>query len=181
MIIYLDIDGVLAQCQVAALNYFGHYFYEYPFGKRVKDILAEYDEDFDNQTYHQFWSEFDEVFWQLLLKTNECDFLIETCVEAVGRENVFLASRPTMNPGSYSGKAEWVQQNLPKYLHNQLILIHNKSLLAKPNTLLIDDTLSNCNAFTEAGGNSLFVKRPWNGHKDITCKELSCQIDAFVL
>ena len=66
------------------------------------------------------------------------------------------------NPGSCTGKALWVQSHLPEYSKRFIISTAPKSLLAKPDTLLIDDKDENVEEFVKAGGYGILVNRPWN-------------------
>lgn len=166
MKIYLDMDGVLTECQHGALEQFGVPLDEWPMGQYTQKVLA--DNGVDNVidlTGDEFWSNFDERFWARLKKTQLCDDLIDICAELVGKNNVFIASRPTSHPGSWSGKYTWILENLSPWIHNQVSLItYSKSALAKPGTMLIDDTASNVIKFQQHGGLSILVPRPWNGN-----------------
>lgn len=171
MKIYLDMDGVLVNCHLAALGYYGLHITEYPMNMRVKDILAGNGVAVPADPA-AFWASFTEDFWDCLEKTEMCDVLLSTAVSLAGQENVFLATRPTLNPQSYSGKAVWVRENLPEWTWDQLILIGNKSLLAGPDSLLVDDHPQNCEKFEEAGGTALLVPRPWNGREEVSTHEM---------
>lgn len=168
MKIYLDLDGVLAECHYAALAYYGVMIDEWPRGIYTKQILAQHGVScVDGLTTHEFWATFDEQFWATLKKSALCDCLVDLCASRVGTNNVFVASRPTMHPGSWSGKYIWVLENLPTWIHNQVALItFDKSSLAKPGAVLVDDTLSNTVAFEHAGGVGIPVPRAWNGNFD---------------
>lgn len=178
MRIYLDMDGVLTQCHICALQYYGMRIEEYPKGMRVKDILngAGISTLANND---DFWADFDETFWDSLLKTDECDALIDRAVELTGSTtHVFIATRPTNSPACYSGKAIWIRENLPEWIWQQVVMIKQKFLLAKPNTLLIDDSQENCKKFRDLGGHAILVKRPWNGHDHMSITELFAQMRA---
>jgi hypothetical protein len=167
--IYFDLDGVLTDCHMSALRAWGVTIDEYPFGRRVKDIID--DRGFivlTPDSHAEFWGSFDEDFWATLPKSKECDYLIDLGVKFAGQQNVWLASMPSINPESYSGKALWVQNNLPTWIHKQLILIHDKSKLAMPGCILVDDSRRNCETFQSAGGRAILYKRPWNGYEDMT-------------
>lgn len=177
MKIYIDMDGVLTDCHTGALCYYGVHLEEYPMNMRVKDVLAGMNIRTPS-THEAFWGGFEESFWTCLEKTDFCDDLIELSNSLVGEDNVFIASRPTSNPESYSGKACWVQSQLPYWTWDNLILIQDKSLLAGTNTLLIDDHPVNCNKFRGSGGQSILVERPWNGHPHMVWTDLMTAICA---
>lgn len=69
----------------------------------------------------------------------------------------FLTS-PSLIDGNYSGKAKWVSESfLPEYGRDALRILmivrkNDKHLLATPNRVLIDDTLSNVQDWQKAGG-----------------------------
>ena len=68
------------------------------------------------------------------------------------------------------------EQNVPSWkvankncfwVKGRTILGRNKYLFANKNTLLIDDTQKNTDAFIEAGGNAILVPRHWNSLHEI--------------
>ena len=78
-------------------------------------------------------------------------------------ERVYLLTTPMPNIESASGKIMWVRGNMPTiYLKQTIITQAPKHLLARPDTLLIDDKDENIDGFIEAGGRGLLVPRPWN-------------------
>lgn len=177
MIIYLDLDGVLTQCHMCALQFYGMNPNEYPRGMRVKDILAGAGIT-TKAKYEDFWADFGEDFWDSLIPTDECDRLLRKCAGLVGEGNIFIASRPTKNPQSLSGKMFWIYENLPKWIHNQVIFLRHKELLANVNTLLIDDSPTNCARFRRAGGYAIMFKRPWNDNENMTSTEWLGELQA---
>lgn len=165
-LIFLDLDGVLAECHVTAARYFGVdvTLETWPHGKRTMELVHEHDPNI-TQNDDAFWAIFPEEFWATLPKTPECDEIVAACANNVGQENVKIASRPTSNPRSWSGKRIWVQHNLPTWIHHQLILTEEKWLLAKPGRMLIDDSFDVCTKFADRGGQTRWVPRPWGGCK----------------
>lgn len=173
MRIYLDMDGVLVRCHEAALEYFGVREPDpWPDWHSVLQVIigaGAADDDVASMTREQFWSIFDENWWVKLYKTPLCDQLITACAKFVGPENVFIATRPTRNPGCWSGKYTWVLENLPRGLAGQVIQIQGgKDALARVGAILIDDSIHNIVSFNDAGGLGILVPRPWNGkqHND---------------
>ena len=67
-----------------------------------------------------------------------------------------------LNPGSWPGKVEWVHRYFRTFEKRLIITQAPKSLLAKPDTLLIDDRDKNIEEFIAAGGQAILVPRPWN-------------------
>lgn len=171
MKIFLDMDGVLTHCHMAALNWHGIYLDDYPKGKRVVDIVHP-----DGSVGRQeFWDTFPVYFWSELEKTMLCDPLIEFVEDRFGRENVFIATRPTRNPYSLAGKQLWVRDNLPEWMHERMIPTKFKHLLAPG--LLVDDSWQNCTDFMAADGYTVHVKRPWNGNGWMSTEDVLCGIE----
>lgn len=167
MRIYLDMDGVLVQCHYAALEYYGVKLDTWPEGRWVQQILIDHGiTEVEGLSRTEFWATFDENFWVRLQKTAVCDHLIQLCAKYVGTKNVFIASLPSKNPGCWSGKYTWILENLPEWIHEQVILIQGgKDALSQQGHLLIDDSLHNITTFQDAGGVGILVPRPWNGHE----------------
>ena len=111
----------------------------------------------------EFWSPIisDEGFWSGLEPYPRARELIDTLHDYVGKGNVYLLTAPAPYPGCYSGKMEWILQQCPE-LKNKVILTKHKGLLARPDTLLIDDADHNIIQFTKAGGKAVLLPRPWN-------------------
>ena len=64
----------------------------------------------------------------------------------------FLSST-TNHWKSYSGKVQWVQTNYGKdYLPKLILLLENKSRIARPGDILVDDSEKNCQEWVRAGG-----------------------------
>ena len=78
-------------------------------------------------------------------------------------DDITILTAPMPNPGSWTGKYLWVEKNMPaKFLKNIIMSVVPKSLLAGPDTLLIDDKDENIAEFVAAGGCGILVPRPWN-------------------
>lgn len=88
--------------------------------------------------------------------------LINKSRDAVGSKNVFVCTAPTLNPECAKGKMNWIQNYLPRFLHRNFFITPNKAELADAQTLLIDDSEKNTDAFIQAGGHAWLMPRPWN-------------------
>lgn len=156
--VFLDMDGVLTDFVGAAAKVHGK---ECPYSNKPfsKDLLMHEEWGMD---LGEFWTKIceDEAFWHNLSKTPECDALMDILV-SLKDVDLFIASSPCMDPKSHHGKATWIQEHYPKLL-NKMILTNHKHLLAKPNTLLIDDTETNVARFMKNGGRTILFPRPWN-------------------
>lgn len=171
--IFLDVDDVLADFSLAALKHVGidlkhvdlDSYYE-RFGYDIvlsanyyrKRIFSSAD-----YTFEEFWAEFPRPFWTNLKKTEECDYLISACYKLIGKENVFLLTAPIQDPDCVAGKMEWIRKELPEFWKDRRYLIAPpKYVCASLNSLLIDDSDANVNAFRRANGMASLVPRPWN-------------------
>ena len=83
-----------------------------------------------------------------------------------GSENIYLVTLPMPNSESWKGKVNWVNKHLSHYNKRFTISTAPKSLLAGPNTLLIDDKDENIAEFVAAGGKGILVPRLWNKNYD---------------
>lgn len=119
-------------------------------------------EDRDPFTVPEFWNSIKREHWATAPKSPECDWLLETCVNLVGEDEVFVATSPTKDPDCLAGKLEWIHDNLPEFMHRQYAITPRKHIGASPSTLLIDDCLKNCVDFQRYYGRTLLVPKPWN-------------------
>jgi len=62
----------------------------------------------------------------------------------------------------------WVKEHLSRYYKQLIITMAPKHLLAKPDTLLIDDKDENVEGFWDAGGKAILVPRPWNSNHKLS-------------
>lgn len=159
MKIFLDIDEVLADFRSAAARLHGQT------GEEMDQLygVGHWHGGSFFKPIHQrgtrFWDELDDLPWsrQLIQIVKEYD------------EDFRLVSQPTLHETSYSGKALWVAKRFP--LH-KLILTMDKSLLASPTAVLIDDTQRNCDQFVKKGGHSILFPTTYrNGQREIITVE----------
>lgn len=73
-----------------------------------------------------------------------------------------ILTRPMEHLGSYTGKAQWVNQHIPDMRHRLIPTWIDKDELAHPKAVLIDDRQESIEAFERAGGTGILVPRPWN-------------------
>jgi len=155
--VYIDFDGVLAKCHETVLMLEGCQMEP---NKPMYQIVNE--QVGSSYTRDAFWDMFGHDFWASLPKTGLCDTLLEWVTRTVGQERTFFLTRPTGNTESFSGKAGWTKRNLPPWAINNLFIGTRKDKLA-PNSILIDDSPSNIEAWKDNGGLGILVPRPWNG------------------
>ena len=113
-------------------------------------------------TPETFWEALDQRFWATVPCVVYLDHLLDYLVDRVGRDNITIATSPTLSPLCVAGKLEWIHSFLPKWLHRQYMIGPCKHLLANPHALLIDDHRGNCEKFLNRGGHILLVHKPWN-------------------
>lgn len=157
--VLLDMDGVLVDFMKGAHKYHGiPYDYEKNYPYRLNDW------DFDKNlpiSAKEFWLSLDSWFWDGLAWTAEGRYILMQLEAAFGADNIYLCTTPTCNPASAEGKLVWIAKNLPSYI-NRYVLTPNKSLLANPETLLVDDSDKNINEFVAKGGKAITIPRKWN-------------------
>jgi len=108
------------------------------------------------------WASIPRSVW---VKVPESDFfpwLLDACAQAVGRENVCIATSPTKDPDCLAGKLEWIHDHFPEWMHRQYAITPRKHLFARSDSLLIDDYGENIERFEANGGHAITVPRPWN-------------------
>lgn len=65
-------------------------------------------------------------------------------------------------PEAHAVNCEWVDRHLPWIGHRHMIACHDKSLLARPGDVLVDDKPTNIRDWRAAGGIGVVYDRPWN-------------------
>jgi hypothetical protein len=139
----LDLDGVLANFCKAAANKMGKVYPEEPF-----QIPNNWLDDENNTLWkccrgHDFWAQIEPFPWaQDILK-----IVRENC------EDWKLVTKPSFDPGSYSGKFEWVRNNIKDGIRRLWLINGSKAYACTgPHHLLIDDNDKNCEEWEKAGG-----------------------------
>jgi len=168
--ILIDLDGVIVDFVTAAFEVFGVYagHFDYP-TEAGFDVLAALNKlrEFDNAgkpiSSNEFWNGTlaIESWWRSLNPyPGAIDFVNDLC--NIG--DVYLATSPTLAPQCASGKMLWIQDRLPK-LGRKFMIGSAKELMARPDSILVDDREANCQKFVVAGGQAVLVPRPWNYYK----------------
>lgn len=114
--------------------------------------------------FFEFWEQVPVGMSLHSPKSLECDWLIETAAELVGREEVYIATATgtRVNPKKVAAKISWLRANTPDWLHEQYFITTHKWLLGRPGHILIDDNAANCASFEAEGGEAILMPRPWN-------------------
>lgn len=156
--VFVDMDGVLSDFHKGVHNTFKK---PYIYGPS----LQRYDfwEDWDPITTRDDVNSIcDFNFWRNLEWMHDGIEIIQAITSKFKTNQIYLLTTPMPNLESASGKMMWINNNLPIYLKRTIITQAPKSLLAKSDTLLIDDKDQNIDEFIKAGGRGLLVPRPWN-------------------
>lgn len=166
MRVYLDIDGVLVSFLGSLHKSLGvPYSYEdYPYERGKWNMLTDI-KGFSGvpTTFEQCNDCCTDVFWRNLEWMHDGRDILTTVVKKFTYANeVHLLTTPMPNFGSWTGKAQWVNKHIPVFNERLIISTASKSLLAGPDTLLIDDRDKNVEEFIAAGGQACLVPRPWN-------------------
>lgn len=137
----------------------------YPYKKNKWDMFDDiklYDGNGEKLTFKECDDCCTIDFWQNLDWMHDGHDIFRLVTQYFKPEQIYLLTTPMSNPGSATGKTLWVEKHLPEYKKRLIITQAPKSLLARPDTLLIDDKTENVDEFIEAGGYGLLVPRPWN-------------------
>jgi hypothetical protein len=152
--IFCDLDGVLVD--------FNRGFAELP-ENTEKLSPGEYEEEHGKNSIWPLIDKYGEEYWSELYWKGDGRELWDYLEEY----KPAILSSPSRNPLSISGKAKWVKLNLrindkpvtklADYTgDNRLIIMQQKHLFAKSaNDILIDDTQSKIDKWTEAGGTGI--------------------------
>jgi len=179
--VYLDLDGVLCDFESESLEFCGV----------LKASVPQIPGNWNTVTpmcqvigvsEREFWENLTVEFWSQMRKTDECDMILHA-LEAQFQDNICILSSPA-NEKSAHGKILWIKEHLPKYWKSgRFCLNRDKSFLAAPDKILIDDSDKNVQKFRAAGGLGVLYPRYWNSHHAIAksseigykyfCQELS--------
>lgn len=109
-----------------------------------------------------FWNRFPRSFWASVPLSEECDFLLMTCANLVGKENVCLLTKPSGPGDCAAGKIDWINHWMPTWIRNQYLIGSPKHFCANKKSLLIDDNPDNVSEFRKKRGRTILFPRPWN-------------------
>lgn len=178
--IYLDLDDVCNTLAPFVLNAVGcpigptdYASYPRQHGFNISDVANEMLGE-ARYTPSTLWASIPRSVWVKVPESDIFHWLLDTCAEAVGRENICIATSPTKDPECLAGKLEWIHDHFPEWMHRQFAITPRKHLFARPDSLLIDDCPANTTRFESCGGSAILVPRPWNdawGHDPKTFLE----------
>lgn len=152
MDIFLDCDGVLADFVNATI---------------ISHNRQETLNDITHWSYFDDWDMTAEEFWEGIrgrefwtgIKPFPWTKVFYDELKQLGTVRVATASAD--DPECPSGKALWLGKHLG-IKPSKFITITEKHLLARSNSLLIDDNEKNVALFRERGGHAILFPQPWN-------------------
>lgn len=151
-------DGVLADFTLAAVEAFDRreLINNWPIGLQVDERLGfpKYSREFWKQVYEMhpdFWHHVKPHTWAqtLWFGLNEI-------------APVTILSKPDHNPASLYGKLCWLQRTFDKSPFIDYVFTRDKSVVAGPGKLLIDDDEETIRAWKKNGGIGVIFPMPWN-------------------
>lgn len=110
----------------------------------------------------QFWEPINAVgreFWATLPKLPWADDLI-AMVEEIDPD-FHICTKPSLRPDCMAGKLDWLQRQFGTRFR-RYIFAPNKTPLAAPGRILIDDSDDNNRSWLLAGGQVVVCPQPWN-------------------
>jgi hypothetical protein len=165
--IFIDLDDVCNMFTMYALRSVGCSvrldYADYP-AECGYDIVAaaNYLLNAPRYTINAFWDAIARDMWATIPRSTIFPWVVDVAESLVGRENVCIATSPTKDPDCLAGKLEWIHRNMPDWMWRQYSITPRKYLLARPDSLLIDDNQENIHKFETHGGHGIVVPRPWN-------------------
>lgn len=155
--VFLDVDGVLANFRKGI-----HEAFVKPYNYPTLSPKWKFWDDWPDVTFEMVNGVCDTLFWRNLEWIHDGYDILTAIEYEFAPAQIYLLTTPMPNIQSPTGKWLWVKHNMPMYYKRTIIIQAPKHLLARPNTLLIDDKDENVDGFREAGGKALLVPRPWN-------------------
>lgn len=154
--IFLDMDGVVADFVGAACKVHG---------KEVEGV--------DCWNFFEKWGISEDEFWEPV-NAGGRDFWanlepfpwFDELVSAVkaADKDFFVLTKPSRQASCLAGKLDWIHRHFGSRFRNY-IFAPDKSPLAAPGRLLIDDSDDNVKGFREAGGVAYLFPQPWNASR----------------
>ncbi len=169
MKVWLDLDGVITDFNGRLHHELGLYlnYKDWPYTPGLWDYFDEV----PGASRSRINGVCDEDFWAGMSWMYDGSDILDVLEEKYGAENIYLLTCPMPNPGSWTGKYQWVVDHLPEDYQDRLIVTRApKWKFAGPDTILFDDCDENVNKFRACGGEAVLVPRPWNSqHEDSWC------------
>jgi len=159
-IVFLDMDGVLSNFHKGVHKVFGKPYIYNSLALRRYDFWENWNPPITRDMVDSICT---TSFWRNLEWMHDGFDILQIIRSKFIAEQVYLLTVPMPNVESPTGKWLWVRDKMPAiYLKQTIITQAPKHLLARPDTLLIDDKDQNIDEFIKAGGQGCLVPRPWN-------------------
>ncbi len=158
--VFLDMDGILTDFVGAIHNTFNE-----PYDYNNSVITWNFWEKWTQQVvkHENIVAKCDVNFWANLKWMHDGQSILKVVQEKFSLSQIYLLTNPVAGGvETATGKMQWLEKHLPEFLDRVIITQAPKALLAKPDTLLIDDHDENVDEFRAAGGEAIRVPRPWN-------------------
>lgn len=112
-------------------------------------------------TTQEFWNtlRWNATFWETLKPLPNMEDVLR--VARWADPEFVLVTTPSRCSSSYVGKLNWVRRHLGERF-NRFVLTGDKSLMAHPDAVLVDDKEENVVRFQEAGGRGILYPRYHN-------------------
>jgi len=157
--VFLDMDGVIADFHKGIYDAFRQP-YRYDESLATWDFWDNWKPPLNRENINAKCSVY---FWEHLPWTHDGLEIFEIVCSKFKPEQIHILTNPIVGgAGTATGKILWIEKYLPEFVKRVIITQAPKGLLAKPDTLLIDDNNNYVDGFREAGGKALLVPRPWN-------------------
>lgn len=163
--VFFDLDGVLADWVRGVMSLHRKYL-------PVSDVRWELQDQLGIEAT-KFWGDQGELFWKNLGMLYDGFHLLHMVRDYVQPMNTCVLSSPCRTYGCDAGKRRWIDEHLPADMRRRCFLGNDKSVIAGPGKLLIDDHDDNVDGWIKAGGSALLVPRPWNRERAY------CDINGF--
>jgi len=165
--IFIDLDEVLVDFVGSAYNLlFGDYSKASVNDCRVFLELLNNNKSYRDTAFDQIKKEGPE-WWTNLPKLAWADELVAACKQQC--DEVYVLTDPGPISEAATGKWQWAIEN---GFDGHIILVRNKSILASPKSLLIDDRRKYILPWVDKGGKGLRLKRSWRDGFGYSPKEL---------
>jgi hypothetical protein len=188
---FLDVDGVLNKLILYAMQFVGcdipldDSAFKSEWGWNMLLGVEHYTGK--KMTDDEFWGQITQEIWRTAPLSDECWPIIERLERLVGRENIVLLTatphcKSELMPPCIAGKLQWIQEQMPPWLHNQFFIGPQKWHVGRySDALLIDDGDHNIRDFIKAGGRAIRVPRPWNCDHDLpTLDAITMRLDELI-
>lgn len=157
LVLFFDMDGVLANFNKAVCETFGH---------DHKVVIENWSDDWAicsqlGITKGQMWKKIDAIhdWWEHIPPHD----WLKSLLNLADRYESYILSAPHITPSCASGKIAWLNKHTK--FNGRVILTKHKYLCAAPNRVLIDDNDLKCKEFKEAGGHVILFPQVWNSNR----------------